>query len=267
VGEPGDEVLIRRDGRVGELVLNRPDAMNAVTVALARALEAGVRDLSVVVDVIVIRGAGGNFCVGGDVPELDRLRRRGRAALAELFVAFRRALTAITEVPVPVVAVVEGNAVAGGFELVQACDLTVAATDARLADIHARFGQIPAGGGTQRLTRIVGPARALGLILTGDRISGSEAAAWGLVYRAVPPEYLEQAVADVVGQLTSGSRAALAASKYLVRAGPEVPLEEGLDLELEAVLDHLVGPDGGAAVAAFGARGGSGRTGSHRLEP
>ena len=252
MGESGDEVLVRREGRIGALVLNRPDAMNAITVGLATALEDGIRDLSVVVDVIVIRGAGGNFCVGGDVAELDRLRRRGRAALSELFVSFRRALTAISEVPVPVVAVVEGNAVAGGFELVQACDLTVAASDARLADIHARFGQIPAGGGTQRLARIVGPARALGLILTGDRISGSEAAEWGLVYRAVPPEYLEQAVSDLVTRLTSGSRTALAASKYLVRIGQRVALEDGLDLELEAVLDHLAGPDGDAAIAAFG---------------
>jgi enoyl-CoA hydratase/carnithine racemase len=152
--------------------------------------------------------------------------------------------------------VVEGNAVAGGFELVQACDIAVAAADARLADIHARFGQIPGGGGTQRLARIVGRARALGLILTGDRISGAEAAAWGLVYRAVPPERLEEAVRDLVARLVNGSGAALAASKRLVRAGAELPLEEGLDLELAAVLDHLVGPAGDAAIAAFTEREG-----------
>jgi enoyl-CoA hydratase/carnithine racemase len=141
-----DEVLVHREGRVGHLLLNRAEAMNAITVRMAQQLEGGVRDLSVLVDVIVIRGAGGNFCVGGDVPELDRLRRRGREALAELFVSFRRALEAIDQAPVPVLAVVEGNAVAGGFELIQACDLAVAAADARLADIHARFGQVPGGG-------------------------------------------------------------------------------------------------------------------------
>ena len=249
-----EEVATLRDGRVGHLVLNRPDAMNAITVRLATELEAGVRDLAVLTDVIVIRGAGGNFCVGGDVPELERLRRQGRTALAELFVAFRRALAAIAEAPVPVVAVVEGNAVAGGFELVQACDLVVAATDARLADIHARFGQIPGGGSTQRLPRIVGGPRAMGLILTGDRISGLEAANWGLIYRAVPREYLDAAVRDLVGRLTSGSRPALAASKRLVRAAGRLSLEDGLDLELEAVLDHLVGPAGDAAVAAFADR-------------
>ncbi len=251
---------MHRDGLVGRLTLNRPDAMNAVTVRLAQELEAGVRDLAVLTDVIVIRGAGGNFCVGGDVAELDRLRQRSRDELAELFVSFRRALVAIGEAPVPVLAVVEGNAVAGGFELLQACDITVASTDARLADIHARFGQIPAGGGTQRLPRMVGRARAMGMILTGDGITGAAAADWGLIYRAVQPEYLEQAVADVVGRLTSGSRAALAASKYLVRASAEVTLEDGLDMELTAVLDHLAGPvvDGETFVA---------RSPAHRRDP
>ncbi|HEX4247988.1 MAG TPA: enoyl-CoA hydratase/isomerase family protein [Pseudonocardia sp.] len=251
-----DEVLVTRDGQVGYLTLNRPGAMNAITVRLGRELEAGVRDLAAGVDVIVVRGAGGNFCVGGDVPELDRLRAEGRDALAELFLAFRRALAAIAQAPVPVVAVVEGNAVAGGFELIQACDITVAAADARLADIHSRFGQIPGGGSTQRLAKIVGQARALGLILTGDRISGAEAAAWGLVYKAVPTQALEQTVADLVTRLAGGSRPALAASKRLVRASATVPLEEGLDLELAAVLDHLAGPAGDAAVAAFSEREG-----------
>jgi enoyl-CoA hydratase/carnithine racemase len=267
VEQPGSEVLVGRTDRVGQLVLNRPDAMNAITVGMCRALEAGVRDLSVLADVIVIRGAGSDFSVGIDVAELDRARRRGRAALTELFTAFRRALAAIAEAPVPVVAVVEGNAVAGGFELVLACDLTVVAEDARLADLHARFGQIPAGGSTQRLPRLLGPARALGMILTGDRISGQQAQEWGLVYRAVPTEYLEQAVADVIGRLTSGSRGALAASKYLVRTGMQVPLEDGLDLELEAVIDHLAAAPGEAAVGGPAPSHRPERRGSHRLDP
>ncbi|WP_028932398.1 enoyl-CoA hydratase/isomerase family protein [Pseudonocardia spinosispora] len=246
-----DEVLVHADGRVGRLTLNRPSVFNAINVGLARGLEAGVRELAAGSDVIVIRGTGGNLSVGGDVHEVDRLRKQGREALAELFRSFRAALAAIAEVPVPVVVVVEGNAAAGGFELIQACDIAVASTDARLADIHARFGQIPGGGSTQRLAEIVGRQRALGLILTGDRISGADAAAWGLVYRAVPPDHLEQAVGDLTDRLLAGSAPALAASKRLVRASAELSLDEGLDLELEAVLDHLVGSTGDAAIAAF----------------
>jgi enoyl-CoA hydratase/carnithine racemase len=92
------------------------------------------------------------------------------------------------------------------------------------------------------------------LILTGDPITGAEAASWGLVYRAVAAEDLDGAVAQLVDRLTAGSRQALAVSKRLVRAGVELPLAEGLNQELEAVLDHLAGPSGRHAVAAFTAR-------------
>ena len=244
-------VLVDRDGRVGHVTLNRPEARNAITVELATGLEAAVRELAVDTDVVVIRGAGGTFCAGGDVAEVDRLRHAGRDALATLFTAFRSALAAVAEVPVPVLAAVEGHAVAGGFELVQAADVTVARADARLADVHARFGQVPGGGSTQRLARIVGVQRALGLILTGDTLTGAEAERWGLVYRAAPPEDFERTVDDVVASLLRGSRATRAASKRLVRAGRDLPLDAGLDAELEAVLDHLGGPTGDAAVAAF----------------
>lgn len=239
------------DGAVGTLTLDRPEVMNAISVELATGLEEGVRRLAGEAAVVVIRGAGGNFCAGGDVGEVDRLRRQGRAALATLFRSFRAALAAIAEVPVPVVAAVEGHAVAGGFELVQAVDVAIVREDARLADGHARFGQVPGGGSTQRLPRRLGHARAMGLILTGDRISGREAADWGLVYRAVPADRFEAEVAALAGRLATGSREALAASKRLVRATERLALEDGLDAELEAVLDHLTAASGEAAVAAF----------------
>lgn len=249
-----NEVLARAEGRIGHVTLNRPEALNAITVALAEGLEAAVRDLAPQVDVIVVRGAGGSFCVGGDVPELDRLRAEGREATASLFVAFRRALAAIADVPVPVVAAVEGHAVAGGFELVQAVDVAIVRDDARLADVHARFGQVPGGGSTQRLPRLLGRPRAMGLILTGETISGRQAAEWGLVYRSVPAEAFEQQVTALAERLSAGSPAALAASKRLVRAAGELSLQQGLDAELETVLDHLGGSGGDAAIAAFTTR-------------
>ena len=171
--------------------------MNAITVALGRELERAVRRLGDEARVIVIRGAGGNFCVGGDFHELERLRNAGEGALAELFDSFRAACAAVREVPVPVIGAVQGNAMAGGFELLQACDIAIVADDARLADNHANFGQVPGGGGSQRLPRIVGRQRALAHMLTGDRLTGSEAAAWGLAYRAVPADALETTVDEI----------------------------------------------------------------------
>src|SRR5258708_5141440 len=115
-------VLTRRDGAVGHVVLNRPWAMNAITVGLAQELERALLAAADDVGVIVLRGAGGNFSVGGDFKELERLSAAGESAMRDLFEAFRRACDVIAQLPVPVIAAVEGYALAGGFELMQACD-------------------------------------------------------------------------------------------------------------------------------------------------
>src|SRR5439155_27380674 len=144
-------VLIAVDGRIARITLNRPAAMNAITVALARALEDALARAPDEADVIVVRGAGGNFSVGGDFNELERLRAEGTDAMAALFDGFGRACALIAELPVPVVAAVEGYAMAGGFELMQASDVVIVRDDATIADNHSNFGQVPGGGSSQRL--------------------------------------------------------------------------------------------------------------------
>jgi enoyl-CoA hydratase/carnithine racemase len=245
-----DEVLYSADGRVGRITLNRPEAKNAITVELSHGLATAVRELEPDVDVIVIRGAGGTFCAGGDVAQLDALRAKGREDLATMFSAFRDARAAIAAAEVPVVAVVEGHAVAGGFELLQSCDIVLAAESAVLSDIHARFGQIPGGGGTQLLPRLVGLSRASGLVLTGDSLTARQAHEWGLVYAVAADGELDAALESLIQRLTRGSRAARAQSKRLMRQGLELPLDDGLDLEAEAVIDHIL-EAGQAASDAF----------------
>jgi enoyl-CoA hydratase len=231
--------------------------MNAITIALGRALERALGDAAEDADVIVLRGAGGNFSVGGDFKELERLRAEGPEAMAELFDAFGRACARIAELPVPVVAAVEGYAMAGGFELMQASDIVIVRDDATIADNHANFGQVPGGGSSQRLPRLVGRQRALAHILTGDRLSGAEAAAWGLAYRSVPAERFDATVDELAERLAGKSRAALARTKRLVHEGLQRPLAEGLALERQAVLEHLAGdPAAGAGIEAFTTRGG-----------
>ncbi|HUR73508.1 MAG TPA: enoyl-CoA hydratase-related protein [Sporichthya sp.] len=250
----GEAVLAEVDGRVGRITLNRPEAKNAITVELSHGLAAAVRELEPEVDVLVIRGAGGTFCAGGDVPQLEALRAKGRDDLATMFHAFRDARAAIAQAEVPVVAVVEGHAVAGGFELLQSCDIVLAAESAVFSDIHARFGQIPGGGGTQLLPRLVGLGRASGLVLTGDQLTARQAQEWGLVYTVAPDASLEAELDSLISRLTRGSRAARTQSKRLMRAGLEMPLDEGLDLEAEAVIDHILGDAGQAATDAFAHR-------------
>lgn len=250
-----DVVDVTIDGAIGHVVLNRPKAMNAITVALGARLEQALIDLADKVNVIVIRGAGGNFSVGGDFRELERLRADGAEALRPLFENFGRACATIADLPVPVVAAVEGYAMAGGFELMQACDVAFVHAEAKIADNHANFGQVPGGGGSQRLPRIVGTQRALGHILGGDRISGAQAVEWGLAYRCLPAADFDGAVHEFAARLADKDRTALSKIKSLVYEGMALPLGDGLALELAAVVEHVGGGAAGAGIEQFTKQG------------
>jgi len=249
-------VLTTVEGSVATIVLSRPQARNAITVALATGLAGALRAAAAQARVIVIRGAGGHFCAGGDFGEVSRLRAGGPDALRPLFEEFVAACELIAELPVPVIAAVEGYAMAGGFELIQSCDIAIARDDAVLADNHLNFSMIPGGGGSQRLPRLVGPQRALGLILSGDRLTGAQAQQWGLVYRAVPAGEFEQAVAGLAANLAGKDPVALARAKRLVRDGLALPLRDGLARETEAIIDHLGGAGAAAGISRFAGRKG-----------
>jgi enoyl-CoA hydratase/carnithine racemase len=206
------------------------------------------------VNAILIQGAGGNFCAGGDFHEVERLRAAGHDRLRQLFDNFNAACRAIGQVPVPVVAAVAGVAAAGGFELMQACDIVLVSEDARIADNHIRFGQIPGGGSTQRLPRLVGRQRALGLLLSGDRLSGTEAFRLGLAYAAWPPDVFQQRADAFVTTLAERRRDAIIGIKQLVLQGLTGNLDTGLALELDAVVQHISGEAGVAGVSAFDVR-------------
>lgn len=242
--EPESPVLTRVDGRVGHVILNRPWARNAVTVALADGLHDALVELAGRVGVIVVRGAGGTFSAGGDVDEVARLAADGPEALRVLFERFGRACSVVATLPVPVVAVVEGHAMAGGFELMQASDVVLVRDDAVIADNHSEVGQVPGGGGSQRLPRLVGPQRALSHILLGERLDGRAAVALGLAYRSVPAEEFEELVETIVARLASRDAATTARTKRLLYDGLRLPLEEGLALETDVVVEHLA--DGAA---------------------
>jgi enoyl-CoA hydratase/carnithine racemase len=245
-------VLCTVSNGVGRLTLNRPDQLNAITAELARELERSILDVAADVNVVLVRGAGGNFCAGGDVDEVQRLRSAGSEALRELFIAFRGVCDAIACVDVPVVVAVEGVAMAGGFELMQAADVVLVRDDARIADQHINFGMIPGGGSTQRLPRLVGRQTALGLLLSGDKLSGTDAVRLGLAYKSFPKETFDDEVERFVTTLAARQRDAVTAIKRLVH--PEKPLAEGLDDEIDAVVAHI-GADDLAAFGKLGARG------------
>jgi len=232
---------------VGWVVLDRAEQMNAITVELAEQWESAIRGHATDphVKVIAVRGTGGNFCAGGDFAEVQRLRSEGPDALAQLFAAFRRVCNAVAEVPQPVVAVVEGVAMAGGFEFVQASDVVLVHDDAKLSDNHVNFGQIPGGGGSQRLPRLVGRQRALGHMLSGERMSGRDAVMWGIAYRSFGADF-EAEVQGFLSRMASKESVALQGIKGLVRSGEELFLDAALDMEMEAVVAHIGGDAGGS---------------------
>jgi 2-(1,2-epoxy-1,2-dihydrophenyl)acetyl-CoA isomerase len=206
------------------------------------------------VNVIVIRGSGGNFCAGGDFEEVERLRAQSSAALTELFVSFRDACEAIAGIEVPVITAVEGVAAAGGFELMQAADIVLVSDTARIADNHINFGMVPGGGGTARLPRIIGRQQALGVLLSGDRLSGLDAVRLGLAYRSFPPDEFENSVALFAARLAGRRRDAVITIKRLVAIGVDEGVRAGLDAEIDAVVRHIAGDAGASSVTAFQSR-------------
>jgi enoyl-CoA hydratase/carnithine racemase len=237
---PGEVVGIEPPAgnrRVGTITFQRPEVYNAMSIDLCRSVTAALRGLAEQASVIVLRGAGGNFSAGGDIDEVRQLRSEGPEALVVLFDAFAGLLQAVLDIKVPVVAAVEGYALAGGFELLQVCDVVLLSDTAVLGDQHIRFGQVPAGGGSQRLPRLVGRQRGLAHLLTGDRIDPALAVAWGLAYQWATADEFDQLVTDVVDRIASKDRTALCTMKSLVVRGLQTDLDEGLRLERKAVLD------------------------------
>jgi enoyl-CoA hydratase/carnithine racemase len=238
------------EGPVGYIVLNRPEVRNALDYETVEELERALRQLGDEARAIVVQGAGGNFCAGADLKYVSA-NRRDETTMRRFIEQLKRAFFQAENGPVPVIAAVKGYALAGGFELLQACDIAIVAEDAVLGDQHANFGLIPGGGGTQRLPKLVGRQRALGLLLSGERISGKDAVAWGLAYRAVPADELESQTRLLARRLAERSANGLRLMKRLVNRGLELPLAEGIEMEIEAFYEYIGGDDPEEGLRAF----------------
>ena len=245
------DVCIRTAGRVVYASIDRPEVRNAIDDGVVDGLAAAVDQAEQAqARVLVVRGAGGTFCAGADLAMLDRTRQD--PARVEKFMARLGAvLDRIEHGPFASVAVVEGHAVAGGCELLLACDVAVATTTARIGDRHAEYGLVPAAGGSVRLTRRLPKAKANYLLLSGELLSGADAARWGLVTVAVPAEHIDTAVDGIVVRLAGRSSAALATVKHMLGNADRLPQPEALDRERALFMAHLATPDCRHGLAAF----------------
>jgi enoyl-CoA hydratase/carnithine racemase len=234
------------DNGIGHVILNRPDVLNALNYTIVLELERAVRQLETSARVILIEGAGNHFCAGADLYYLS-----GSQKIGELITQINSAFFAIERAPIPVVAAVQGYALAGGFELMQACDIVFVSDTASIGDQHANCGLIPGGGGSQRLPRLVGRQRALALLLSGDRLNGKEAAAWGLAYRSVPSTQLHDEAVKFARKLASKSREGLQVIKSLVNRSSEQSLDDSINLEVKAFHEWINNEDAQEGLRAF----------------
>ena len=233
------------------ITLNRPNAMNAINDAVADGLDAGL-DAAAADDAlrcIVIRAEGKAFCAGADLKSVQEQTDAGRmdAFVDRLFTVFNR----IEAFPRPVIAAVNGLALAGGLELVLCCDLVIAAESAKIGDAHANYGLIPGGGGSVRLPRKIGSTRAKYLMYTGEFLNAAEMERMGLVNQVVPDEDLEETVAALVARLDEKSPLGLKLMKQLTEDGLNQPKETALRNELMAISVHSQSQDWAEGLAAF----------------
>jgi enoyl-CoA hydratase len=243
---------------LGLVTLSRPDEMNPLdwdTVhELGRALDSLAADPGV--RVIAVTGAGRAFSAGGDMKKYRTLQRDAQGFpqfLADIHEVFER----IAQYPKPVVALVNGIAVAGGIELILFCDFAFMAESARIGDAHLTFGQMGGGGVLTMLPRVVGPARARELIVTGRLLRADEALAWGLVSRVVADGELVAAATELTRDVVKKSPLAVGNAKRTLNAaffaGTDVPA--GLRLEREVTARYcLTSADAAEGLEAFAAK-------------
>ena len=246
-------ILVEREGGFALVTLNRADKMNPLDRETVRDLRDKVaafeRDPGVAV--VVITGAGRAFSAGGDLAGYLRLYR-SPAEFREFLQDFHDLLAAIEASAKIYIAAVNGFCVAGGLELMLACDLVLAAEGAKIGDGHLNFGQLPGAGGSQRLPRAIGVLRAKHLMLSGELLTAREAERIGLVGEVVTEGRLVERAREIAGSLLEKSRSGVRGMKHLVNAGMHGSLEAGLALEMDYVHRYATtDPDATEGLAAF----------------
>ncbi len=250
-------VKVEREGPVTVVTIDRPERRNAVDPATATALlEAFTAfDADDSTSVAVLTGAGGTFCAGADLKSLaggdrHRVSEDGPGPMGPTRMALGK----------PVIAAVEGYAVAGGLELAIWCDLRVATDEAAFGVFCRRFGVPLIDGGTVRLPRLIGEGRALDLILTGREVGATEALAMGLVNRVVPAGEARDAAVAWALELDALPQTCLRNDRLSTLEQSGLTVEDALRVEFRHGLDSLRSPDAGAGAARFSS--GSGRGGA-----
>ena len=248
---PDTDILVDLRGSSAWVTINRPAAANS----LSREVNERLQELAVALDehddvrTVVITGAGEKvFCAGADLKE----RRGVSAEEAGAYVtAISRAINAFADVRKPTICALNGSAYGGGLELALACDFRILVDSAELALTEVKLGIMPGGGGTQRLPRLIGEARAKEMILLGRRVNAARSLEIGLVHQAVPRPGLEAAVQALVAELVTCAPLSVRSAKVAIERGYGKPIQEALEIERECYDLTLFSQDRNECLAAF----------------
>jgi 2-(1,2-epoxy-1,2-dihydrophenyl)acetyl-CoA isomerase len=251
-----ETILFDVSNAIARLTLNRPDKLNSFNVqmhgeirqALALLPGSGAR-------VLVLTGAGRGFCAGQDLSDRAVSPGSQTADLGEsIDKRYNPLILALQDLPMPVIAAVNGVAAGAGANIALACDLVIAARSASFVQAFAKLGLIPDCGGTWVLPRLVGAARAMGLTLLGNKLSAEQAAAWGMIWQCVEDGELAATVDALAQQFAAGPTRGLAATKAAIRGSWQHTLAEQLNIERDVQRELGQSADFAEGVAAFGAK-------------
>ena len=244
-----ETVILERKGAVGLITLNRPQALNALSAALIRDLGAALDALEedAAIGAIVITGSDKAFAAGADIKEMAT--RTYMDVYLDDFIT--KGWERVATCRKPIVAAVAGYALGGGCEIAMMCDTIIAADTAKFGQPEITIGTIPGSGGTQRLTRAVGKAKAMEMCLTGRMMDAAEAERSGLVSRVVPAAELLDEALKVAGKIASMSRPAVLMAKEAVNRAYETTLAEGIRFERRLFHSTFATEDQKEGMAAF----------------
>jgi len=248
-----ESILFSVERGIARLTLNRPDKLNSFNAPMHAevrgALSAlGARDARV----LIVTGAGRGFCAGQDLG--DRAVAPGAPAVDlgdSIETHYKPLILTLQQLPLPVIAAVNGVAAGAGANIALACDLVIAARSASFVQAFCKLGLVPDSGGTWTLPRLVGNARALGLTLLGQKLSAEQAAAWGMIWQCVDDADLPATVDALAEQLALAPTRGLAATKAAIRGAWQRSLAEQLDVERDAQRELGRSADYAEGVAAF----------------
>ena len=250
-------IAVTIDAGVATLTLNRPDKFNALDDAMARDLNRMTAELATdeTVRCLVVRGAGGNFQAGGDIEyfraSLDHDASARGDEIRVIIGEVHGAITNIRTMGKPVIAAVEGAAAGFGISLLAACDLAVAADNAKFTLAYCLIGTSPDGGSTYALPRMIGMKRAMELALLGERFDAVKAESMGLVNRVVPQATLEAVVEQLSVHLANGPTYAYGKAKTLLNQSWDNDLPTHLNAEMESFTECAISDDFAEGVKAF----------------